>query len=504
MPKDLPSQAADISGLPQPSRVTPKKLIVAALLACIVAACLVFYVTRPQEVQEQLRQDASNLREEAAKLVDDATRGTPLAGSGDLLREPPPPPPAAVLHPSTNPGTLAGPVIRGPSGIEGMLMPDGSFRQEGQKVVGRVEEDGRLKKDFVEDLAAFIVRRYQPDAKGGRLALSVQSVNQHCGTRMNTEAGGGRTALMRYAFQPTMLRGLYQLYVQDFLQKLALYAKERNLDGHLPLLYQQLAQKCTSVANAVEAILKTPDIEKQLADYERMAESCENISAQITGTLFDADQLAENGAQASELRAAQLRVSGLNAKLRRALENRDNALRHLLLALRKARDPLLDDETLLFLILWVQRRIATGGAAREAVQTSVDILRDLSGRLLRLGEAPTLAEAATTPEKTSNNEPKGNDEPRANDEPKANAPKQPAMARAGATLVEDRELQGKTEPEPAAPQEAPMPTPEPEAPLKAEAKTESPAKPVGSLDDGLPQPIQIPILAPHAAREGLL
>ena len=499
MPKDLQPSVADLNGLPQPSRITSgKKVILAALLACVVAACLVFYVTRPPEVQEQLRQDASNLREEAAKLVDDATRGTPLAGSGDFLREPPPPPPAQVLHPSTNPGTLAGPVIRGPSGIEGMLMPDGSFRQEGQLIVNKVQEDGRLKKDFVEDLADFIVRRYQPDAKGGRLALSLQSINQHCGTRMNTETGGGRTALMRYAFQSTMLRGLYQLYVQHFLQSLAYAAQKRKLEGHLPNLYRQLAEKCSRVANAVEIILKAPEFEQQLADYEAFAEACENISAQITGALFDVDQLSERGAQASEMRAAQLRVNGLSAKLRRALENRDTALRHLLAALRMARDPLLDDDSLLFLALWVQRRISSGGTAREAVQTSVEILRDLSGRLLHQQE-PEVETA----------EPQPADMPA--EKPAISSLQQSPDRTPGATLVENSEIRELKE-KPASAEKEAEPLAESKEPAqtevlpgKAEEKPEQreAARPVDTLDDGLPLPIQIPILAPEKNRGGL-
>lgn len=519
MPKDAQASVAEIKGLPQPSQTTAgKKVVVAALLACIVAACLVFFVTRPPEVQEKLRQDASNLREEAAKLVDDATRGTPLAGSGDLLREPPPPPPAAVLHPSTNPGTLAGPVIRGPSGIEGMLMPDGSFRREGQQVVEKVQEDTRLKKDFVEDLADFIVRRYQPDARGGHLTLSLQSVNQHCGIRMNTEAGGGRTALMRYAFQPTMLRGLYHLYVQNFLQTLTLSAQKRHIEAHLPDLQRQLAQKSASVAAAVEAMLKSPDFEKHLADYEKFAEACENLSAQITGALFDVDQLNEGHAQPSEMRTAQLRVTGLNAKLRRSLENRDNALRHLLTALKMTRDPLLDDDSLLFLALWVHRRMAQGGSAREAVQTSVEILRDLAKRLLLACEEPKKAQAeGQKPVQTPSERPN---------------PRSP-----GATLVEDAEIRSpgnrpasvqpisdkKTEAEqtPAASQKETdsaevAQTPAPEAlperevptvenvPAHAEEKAMSPKDWQPPVDDGLPQTIQIPILAPsRSSREAL-
>ncbi|MBQ7618365.1 MAG: hypothetical protein IJS50_05770, partial [Desulfovibrio sp.] len=232
----------------------------------------------PSAVWQQFRADVAKFREEIAQKVDDATRGTPLFGSGDFLRKSKAPP-VEVTHPSTNPGTLAGPVIRGTSGEEGMLLPDGSFRKEGQRVLERVLEDPKLKKGFVEDLAEYLANGFYPEAQGGRFTITLFSVNRYCGARMNTETGGGRSALMSYVFQPTMLRGLYHLYLRTFLENLAEKASLRCSKRELEQFYTELILKLNELALGLKAILQQPDFELQLASYEKLAEACESINA---------------------------------------------------------------------------------------------------------------------------------------------------------------------------------------------------------------------------------
>ena len=363
-----------------------KKKGVIVVLALALVAALAFWYTRPPEVQEKLREDAANLREEAARMVDDATKGTPLAGSGNLLRSAPTPPPASVMHPSTNPGTLGGPVIRCESDVEGMLLPDGSFRKEGQRVLNRVLEDAKLKKDFVEDLAEYIVNSFAPDAQGGRFTKDLQSLNSHCGTRMNTETGGGRTALLRYVFQPTMLRGLYHLYLPSFLETLQDRAKLRCSKRELEQFYTMLTARIADTAKALTALLAQSDLSGQLKAYEKLAEACEAVSAKSTVALFDLDQLIENKASTGEVQMMQQHVDELGLEYKSALESRDRLLRPLLDRLHSEIGTAFDDDTLLFLALWVQRRLEGGGNSRDAVKTSVTILEDLATRVQELAE----------------------------------------------------------------------------------------------------------------------
>ena len=385
---------------------TGKKMGVAAFLAVVLVGGLAFWFTRPPEVQDSVREDVSKLREEAAKMVDDATKGTPLAGSGKYLREAPAPPPTQILHPPTNSGTLAGPVIRGQSGLEGMLLPDGSFRKPNQPVLAKVQEDSRLKRRFIDEVADYIVRQYTPDARGGRLALSLQSLNQFCGMRLNTEGGGGRTAFMRYAFHPTMLKGLYQLYVDSFLQRITAKAEEKWDQRAVASLYALLAGRLSQVGAAMDCLLKDKSLDASLRNYEECAEQCETVRAQHTMALFDLEQLKEKKSSASEKKALEKRVDELGVHYRQSLEKRDMALRTMIDPIKNRLTRNLDDDTLLFLALWIRRRLELGVNAPLALNAAKDILTDLSSRFTRLavgdtGQSPSSSPKNATPSQES-------------------------------------------------------------------------------------------------------
>ena len=86
----------------------------------------------------------------------------------------------------------------------------------------------------------------------------------------------------------------------------------------------------------------------------------------------------------------QLRVDGLSARYRRALDERENAQRQLVAALRKGGGQSLDGDSLLFLAQWVTRRINEGGQARASVQSASNILRDLARRCVAIGNGQAL------------------------------------------------------------------------------------------------------------------
>lgn len=195
-------QVPDIMNLPKPrpGRGGGLKLFVLALLALLVVGGAAFWLTRDKETRDQWR-------EQTAAVIDNATSGTPLAGVSDLLRDAPPPPPPSVTSPSTAPGTFAGQNVQGtvgapvdtalPSGQAG-LAGEASGGQpspdSGQAAAPKVTADSKVRPDFVEDLAAYLVSRYKPGPGGGSLSASVQSVNQRYGLKMT---GLGRGAAAR-------------------------------------------------------------------------------------------------------------------------------------------------------------------------------------------------------------------------------------------------------------------------------------------------------------------
>ena len=229
----LQKKTLDVPGIaeiprPDPSRAGHRTAWLLALLALCAVSLAAYWLTRDEDTREQWR-------DQAARIIDNATSGTPLAGVSGFLQPPPPPLPASVLAPPTAPGTLSGRNVQGrvgggedaqaasgqsgTPGASGVPGPVGA----GQASLPKVTEDSRVRPQFVEDLAAYLVSRFRPGQSGGELRVSVQDLNQRYGVRLpgpEEQGKAGREAILRYAFHPAMLQGLYGLYVERFLESL--------------------------------------------------------------------------------------------------------------------------------------------------------------------------------------------------------------------------------------------------------------------------------------------
>ncbi len=361
-------------------------------MAVLAVGGAAFWLTRDPSVRDFWR-------EQAAGVIDNATSGTPLAGVGDLLRDAPPPPPPSVTSPSTAPGTLAGQNVQGTvgapvdtsfpgqSGLAGGAGMPGQTGQEGmQPVVPKVTADSRVRPDFVEVLAAYLVSRYKPGPRGGSLGVSVQSVNQRYGVKMAGVAEGGRAGLLRYAFHPTMLQSLYALYVDRFMAALDREASAKSLPPEQNRqMHMALAGRFVMLAGALEGVASVPDLNKRIKGLEQISQNVLDINAQMTTAVFDLDQSRDTTASPPETATTQLRVDGLGARYRRALEERAAAQRALVAAIRKGGGQALDDDSLLFVASWVDRRLQEGPQALASVQSAAGVLRDLARRCAQAG-----------------------------------------------------------------------------------------------------------------------
>uniref|UniRef100_UPI003A92DC9A hypothetical protein n=1 Tax=Desulfovibrio porci TaxID=2605782 RepID=UPI003A92DC9A len=360
------------------------------LVAVLAVGGAAFWLTREPSIR-------GLWREQAAGVIDNATSGTPLAGVGDLLREGPPPPPPSVTSPNTAPGTLAGQNVQGtvgapvdtslPPGQSGLAGGTGMPGQFGQEaVVPKVTADSRVRPDFVEDLAAYLVSRYKPGPRGGSLGVSVQSVNQRYGVKMAGMAEGGRAGLLRYAFHPTMLQSLYALYVDRFMTALDREAAAKALSPEQNRqMHMALAGRFVMLAGALEGVASVPDLNKRIKGLEQISQNVLEINSQMTTAVFDLDQLRESKASQPEITTTQLRVDGLSARYRRVLEERAAAQRALVAAIRKGGGQALDDDSLLFVAYWVDRRLQEGPQALASVQSAAGVLRDLARRCAQAG-----------------------------------------------------------------------------------------------------------------------
>ena len=380
--------AADITNLPKPkpAGAGARKAVTLAVRAAVAVGGAAFWLTRDKTTRD-------HWRDEAAAVIDNATSGTPLAGMGNVLRDAPPPPPPSVLSPVTAPGTLAGQTVQG--AVEGDPGAQTAATEPGpqapEAVSPKVTEDSRVRPEFVQDLAAYLAGHFKPGPRGGTLQVSVQGLNQRYGTRLPgiaVSAGGGRAALLRYAFHPTMLQGLYALYVDRFLESLDRESLARNFTPEQTRqLHMAVAGRAVILAGALEAAAAQPDLDKRLRQLDQASQAVVDVNSQMAEAVFTLDELRENKAGETEIATAQLRVDGLSARYRRALEERAAVQRSLVGAMRQAGAQALDDDTLLFVAQWVNRRLRQDAQARAAVQSSAGILRDLARRCAQVGTA---------------------------------------------------------------------------------------------------------------------
>ena len=383
-PLDVP----DIMNMPKPrpARAGAVKAVVLAVLAVLLVSGAAYWLTRDKSTRDQWK-------EKAADVINNATSGTLLAGVGDVLRESPPPPPISVVSPPTSPGTLAGQTVQGSVAAP---VDNSAAVQPGQQgmvqMPQKVTEDSHVRLELVEDMAAFIVSRFKPGPQTGTLNISVQALNQRYGAKLGTTDGkGGRDALLRYAFHPTMLRGLYGLYADRFLDAVNRDAASKGFaQDQIRQLHMAMAGRFVLLAGALEGVASVPNFAARLREEEKASQVVVDINAQMAEAVFAVDQLRENNAADSQVSTAQLRVDGLSARYRRALEERAALQRALVAAIRQGGGQALDDDSLLFVAQWVDRRLRTDAQALASVQASAGILRDLARRSAQAGTGSLL------------------------------------------------------------------------------------------------------------------
>lgn len=395
---------------PSSRRAGAGKLIFWALLAVLITGVSSFWLTRTQAERQELRQ-------EAADKSNSLLEGTPLAGLGNALTASPPPPPPEVTAPPTDPGTLAGRTVTGTIAAPmdfGPLMPraaepappaEKSLTQEiagaardmasilgaeapeqpvvfDQEPAPPVTEDSRVHPGYVGSLARWLARQYKPGANGGSLNAGVQALNQECGVKLAGQAQGGRSGLLRYAFHPAMINGLYRLYIDRFMDDLQEAAKERGLDARQTGEFRTaLAGRAALLASALSGALETSGLPASLARIEALGQKAVDANADLTAAVFELDEQRQNKAAKQAVDAAQLRVDGASARYRRAADDHAKAQNALAAEIRRQAGPGLDEDSLLFIAAWAARREAEGGEARAALEACVQTLHNLAARL---------------------------------------------------------------------------------------------------------------------------
>lgn len=369
---------------PTPAKAGSPKLIVITLVVLALLGGAVFWLTRDDETK-------AALKDTMLGAVENAVKDTPLAAVTNYLTPPPPPPPPSVTSPATQPGTLAGQVIQGtvPSGVDSSA-PEGEVTEQAPPVQPKVEEDSAVRLLFIEDMAHWLVSRYQP---GKGILWGVSGINMRYGTQLHglnyqgADTTAGRAWLLRYVFNPAMLSALYNLYADRFVEELGNAAAEpRRGQPFTPeqtdAMFQAYAGRFAAFGGALQGIASITDFPARMAGVAKLSQQAVGIHMQIAEAVFALDEAREANSQ-SRMETAQLRINGLNAQYQKIMGERNMAQQALLTAIRRggpaARE--LDDDTLMFVASWMERRLAHDPGAAQSATTAAGLLDNLAGRL---------------------------------------------------------------------------------------------------------------------------
>jgi hypothetical protein len=332
-----------------------------------------------------------------------------------LLAPPPPPPPVhsvGVAAPgiSAN-GTLiqgtmpaaadltaavsarnAGAITASPDANAAPAAPAGVMPLQG--------EDSVIRPDFVHDLANWLVARYKPAPQGGKgqINAGIQAANMRYGANMRgmerqgKDPAGARAYILRYAFNPSMLEALYGIYADRLVDETARTAlapdqgKALN-EAQLDDLYTTYAGFFADLAGAVNGIAALPDLKERIETVNRANQQTIVLHRQITENVFALDEAREKQ-DTSSIPGIEARIENLNGRYRTSLQGQSNARAALVSAVRKSGPAQrLDDDSVLFLALWIERRMDKQADALDAARKASALLYDLSYRFEKADSA---------------------------------------------------------------------------------------------------------------------
>lgn len=397
---------------PKPGKAGSFKAVLLAMLSLVILACIGFWLTRST-------QEKDKYHEQAASYVSGLLKDTPFASLADLLRPAPPALPEQIIHPPTESGTLSGQTVTGtisappdfskadgaylnadsqspdsgqvvaPLTLTGLLTPGQAENQVvfSQEPVPPVSEDSRIKPDYVAALAQWLANHYRAGSQGGTLTANVQALNQECGVRLANHAQGGRSGLLRYAFHPAMINGLYRLYIDRFMADLNEAALRKGFNStQNRQFHRAIAGRAALLASSLAGVVQVPDLTTKLAQIDALAQKTVDANAELATAVFEFDEARSGQASRQAMASSQLRVDGASARYRRASEAHLKAQSALAAEIRRYSGQNADEDSLLFLAAWVARRYAQGGQAKGAIESCITALRDLSNRCARFAE----------------------------------------------------------------------------------------------------------------------
>lgn len=266
----------------------------------------------------------------------------------------------------------------------GLIDPAESRPQDGR------QDDAVVKVGFISDLAKWMVSAYQPASRGsGKLAINLQAANLRYGVGMKglswigDDLPKGRSEAINYVFTPGMLDGLYRLYIGRFMDGMT-EAMQQPASGN-PLsatqqrgLYQLYARQFRAVSGALQGVGAMTDFSSRVERLHKAAQHVVEANARYSELTFALDEARERHTDSAGL--AQ-KVEAAAATYQQSLIDRERTREAFAAQIRKnpaARA--LDDETLIYVALWIERRVKNDPARMDAALQAATLFLDLAQR----------------------------------------------------------------------------------------------------------------------------
>ena len=256
-------------------------------------------------------------------------------------------------------------------------------------------DDTIVRAEFIEDLARWLVNGYVPSTKGkGHITISLQEADMRYGIHMKglrysgKDVAAGRRDVLAYVMTPAMVDSLYGLYVDRLMEEMAANAAEPAVGGKALTakqqadMYRLYASRFRILAGVLEGIASMPP--------EIVSQKITELHA-LSGEVITADsrygELAFAQEQARE-RGNQKKLAELNEQLQRAAKKyqqavikREKARKQFSAAVRgNAAARQMQDDDVIYVAQWVERRIQAGPIQFKAVSTLAGCLRNLAER----------------------------------------------------------------------------------------------------------------------------
>lgn len=246
-----------------------------------------------------------------------------------------------------------------------------------------VREDKIVTFTFVESLADFILHRFNPKNEKGKPATlaSAKALNMYYGRELDGFSVSGddirasRKAILDYAFTPTMLKTLYELYAPVLMAHIVDTAAsdereykvngltERRIleNGEIKSMLRLNARKIDQTAIVFNAIATNPTITELAGKYLRAAKAVERANLQLQTAIADEKD-----------------TSKASQRLKQAIIQRERVKVDTIKQLKQACHACTEAE-LFYLAQWAYRRTLNGSEEKlETFGVAAEILQDLA------------------------------------------------------------------------------------------------------------------------------